>query len=317
MFETTVLLNYITTLLKYDAAPNSPSKFIRLLIIWPIVLGFIFIICVILGVCFFAFNILIPLFCIYALITYFYGSNWITAISKWVGEQLGSISPYTELGGTDVSGQYIYSCHPHGLLAAAPYIHYGLRQNIATVTTPIIAEFPLVMSHLAPQIGIISSNKTRIKTHLEGGRSLAIILGGAREALATRPHEMRLCADRIGIFKMAVEMKIPIIPVLTYGENEMFTVNYKFGGIIGKFQKWFYKKVHGIWAFPNIREILRWLNGGITLQTFRGAAIEPGDDWEDLRTRYKAALEKLYAETRPADYAAEIEWITNIDIENV
>lgn len=300
------ITNYIQTNLQ---TPNSPSKYIRLLIVWPIVLGVGFLLSVALTIGFIAFNILVPLLLIYALITYFYGSNWITIIAKWVGEQLGSISPYTEIGETDPSGQYIYSCHPHGLLAAAPYIHYGLRQNIATVTTPIIAEFPFVMSHFSPKIGIISSDKSKIKAHLESKKSLAIVLGGTREAIATQPHKMRLCADRIGIFKMAVELQIPIIPVLTYGENEMFTVNYEFGGLIGKFQKWFYKKAHGIWIFPNIGEIMRWLNGGITLRTFRGAPILPGESWEDLRRRYKAALEELYTQTRPAEYAAEIEWL--------
>jgi hypothetical protein len=230
-------------------------------------------------------------------------------IAKWVGEQLGALSPYTALHSLDPSGQYIYSCHPHGLIAAAPYIHYGLRQNIATVTTPIIADFPLLMKYLSPKIGIISSNKSTIKEHLGAGKSLAVVLGGAREAISTRPREMRLCADRIGIFKMAIEMQIPIVPVLTYGENEMFSVNYKFGGLFGRFQQWIYTKAHGIWAFPNIREIIRWLNGDITLRTFSGAPIEPGNNWEDLREQYKIALENLYKETRPSDYAPEIKWV--------
>ncbi len=287
----------------------------RLFVVWPVILALTLValgllIAVIVGINFAVF-VVIPGLCIYAWLRYTRGPDWFTEIAHWAGEQMAAVSPSTGLAFASSSDPIIYSCHPHGLIAAAPFIHFSLLHRIPTVTTPIFTKFPVART-LAAAVGLIDSNKATLEHHLATGKSLAIVLGGAREALATEPHKMRLCADRRGIFELAILHQVPIQPVLTYGENEMFTVNAKFGGIIGRLQRWLYAHVHGIWAFPNIREIWHWLRGDITLRTFAAEPIKPraGETWEALRDRYKAALEDLYSRTKPTDYAPAIEWIS-------
>jgi hypothetical protein len=289
----------------------------RLFVVWPVILAFTLValgilIALIIGINF-AIFVVIPALFLYAWLRYTRGPDWFRHVTRWVGAQMAAVSPATGLH-TNPTTPTIYSCHPHGLIAAAPYIHFALVHEIPTVTTPVLTKFPVVRS-IAAAIGLIDSHKETLHRHLADGKSFAIVLGGTREALATEPRKMRLCADRRGIFELAVLHGAAIQPVLTYGENEMFTVRVEWGGILGQLQRWLYRHIHGIWAFPNIREIWHWLRGDITLRTVAAAPIKPlpGESWEALRERYKAALEELYERTRPADYAPTIEWILRGD----
>jgi hypothetical protein len=285
----------------------------RLFVVWPVILAFTVValgilIALIIGINF-AIFVVIPAIFLYVWLRYTRGPDWFREVTRWVGTQMASVSPATGLH-TNPTTPIIYSCHPHGLIAAAPYIHFTLLHEIPTVTTPILTKIPII-SRIAGALGLIDSNKETLHRHLAAGKSFAIVLGGTREALATEPRKMRLCVDRQGIFELAIRHGAAIQPVLTYGENEMFTVHVEWGGILGQFQRWLYAHVHGIWAFPNIREIWHWLRGDITLRTVAAEPIKPlaGETWEALRERYKATLEELYVRTRPVDYADTIEWI--------
>ncbi len=255
--------------------------------------------------------VVLPCIAIWLFLRIYYGPAWFSRTMHWIGQQMATVSPAHNLDPLPADQQAIYSCHPHGLIAAAPYIHYTLIRGVPTMTTPFVVNFPLIR-HIRSALSVIDSNKSAVDAHLAAGKSLTVILGGAREALATEPHKMRLCADRRGIFELAVKHRVPIVPVLTYGENEMFAVKVNWKGILGRFQLWFYEHFHGIWAFPNIVEIYKWLRGDITLRTHTAPPLWPaaGEDWMALRRRYIVALETLYDETRPDDYAPTIEWIS-------
>ncbi len=287
----------------------------RLCILWPIMIALGLTTVFFAGLAFisinFTFFVVLPGLSLWALIRHLYGPTWFTKLLRWIGEQMASVSPAEGLDQLPTSTQAIYSCHPHGLVAAAPYIHFTLLRGVPTMTTPFVVKFPLIGA-IRDALNLVDSNKSTVDAHLATGKSLAVILGGAREALATERHTMRLCADRRGIFELAIRHGVPIIPVLTYGENEMFAVKLQWGGILGQFQRWFYKYFHGVWAFPNGLEIFKWLRGDITLQTHAAAPLWPaeGEDWMSLRKRYIVALEDLYDKTRPDDYAPTIEWIS-------
>lgn len=287
----------------------------RLCILWPIMVALgltgVFIASITFISLNFVFFVLLPGIAIWMSIRYVYGPTWFTKLLRWVGDQMASVSPAEGLDRLSTSTQAIYSCHPHGLVAAAPYIHFTLQRGVPTMTTPFVVNFPLIGT-IRSALNLVDSNKSTVDSHLAAGKSLAVILGGAREALATERHTMRLCADRRGIFELAIKYGVPIVPVLTYGENEMFAVKIHWGGILGQFQRWFYKRFHGVWAFPNLLEIFKWLRGDITLQTYAADPVTPlnGEDWMSLRKRYIVALEDLYDKTRPDNYAPTIEWIS-------
>ena len=288
----------------------------RLCILWPVMVAIGLTMLIIASIAFISINmclfVVLPCFAIWLFLRTYYGPTWFSQIMHWIGTQMASVSPAHNLDPLPAGQQAIYSCHPHGLIAAAPYIHYTLVRGVSTMTTQFVVNFPLIR-HIRSALSVIDSNKSAVDAHLGAGKSLTVILGGAREALATEPHKMRLCADRRGIFELSIKHRVPIVPVLTYGENEMFAVKVSWKGILGRFQLWFYEHFHGVWAFPNIVEIYKWLRGDITLRTHTAPPLWPaaGEDWMALRRHYIVALETLYDKTRPDDYAPTIEWISS------
>ena len=74
-------------------------------------------------------------------------------------------------------------------------------------------------------MGFISANKsTLIKTlqHPQK-RSIVLVPGGAAEALMAHPGTFKLyLRNRRGFVKLAVETNTPLVPVLGFGENELF-----------------------------------------------------------------------------------------------
>jgi len=55
------------------------------------------------------------------------------------------------------------------------------------------------------------------------GRAITIVVGGARESLDARPHTLRLVLKkRKGFIKLAIRTGADLVPVLGFGENEIF-----------------------------------------------------------------------------------------------
>lgn len=115
---------------------------------------------------------------------------------------------------------------------------------------------------------------------------------------------------------MALEKGCPLVPVLTYGENELHEI------IESPWLKWLNTKLvnyHLILLIPTWESLERWL--GILekplakpLRTVVGSAIPvarratPTDaEISELREKYFAALRDLYARTKPSHYADELE----------
>jgi hypothetical protein len=152
---------------------------------------------------------------------------------------------------------------------------------------------------------------------LEGGKSLAVALGGAEEIIHTRPGAMKLLVrSRKGVFRMALETGTPLIPVLTYGENEAYSIYRSpfLDSILTKCVE------NGYFFFiPTVDCIVQWL--GIAnrplktpLRTVVGPAVPVAhtlkptdDDIAALKATYIASLRTLYTETRPSDYQEELE----------
>jgi 2-acylglycerol O-acyltransferase 2 len=55
------------------------------------------------------------------------------------------------------------------------------------------------------------------------GRAITIVVGGARESLDAQPHRMRLVLKRRkGFVKMAIRTGADLVPVLGFGENDLY-----------------------------------------------------------------------------------------------
>ncbi|XP_034370662.1 2-acylglycerol O-acyltransferase 2 [Arvicanthis niloticus] len=135
----------------------------------------------------------------------------------------------------DPSRNYIAGFHPHGVLAAGAFL------NLCTESTGFTSLFPGIRSHLmmltlwfrAPFFrdyimsgGLVSSEKVSadyILSRKGSGNLLAIIVGGAQEALDARPGAYRLLLkNRKGFIRLALIHGAALVPVFSFGENNLF-----------------------------------------------------------------------------------------------
>ncbi len=55
------------------------------------------------------------------------------------------------------------------------------------------------------------------------GRAITIVVGGARESLDAQPYSLRLVLKRRkGFVKMAIRTGADLVPVLAFGENDLY-----------------------------------------------------------------------------------------------
>ncbi|KAF1641598.1 2-acylglycerol O-acyltransferase 2, partial [Eudyptes chrysocome] len=74
--------------------------------------------------------------------------------------------------------------------------------------------------------GLVSSDKesaSYVLQKLEGGNMLTIVVGGAQEALDARPGSCTLLLkNRKGFVRLAIEHGTPLVPIFSFGENDLF-----------------------------------------------------------------------------------------------
>ena len=96
----------------------------------------------------------------------------------------------------------------------------GLEISCSTLDSnfriPVVREFLLAM-------GGIGVSEESIKSALNRGRAVMVVLGGASEALYAKPlkHDV-VVKKRYGFFRIALATGSSIVPVYSSGENELF-----------------------------------------------------------------------------------------------
>lgn len=217
----------------------------------------------------------------------------------------------------------IYLFHPHGMFAVAPAIHTLTELTDWPVRGMKVAAanwlfwFPVVGEVLEAAGGIPAKYETMKETLVEG-KSLAVAIGGIDEILESSPGRMRLALSRRrGIFKMALETGTALVPVLTYGENELYTP-IGWGWLDALNRRLVPLGV--CFPVPSLTSCWKWLRlidrplrsplrtvigARIAVEKVEGVVEE--EAVVELRERYSAALRDLYAETRSAEYSEELE----------
>ena len=227
-----------------------------------------------------------------------------------------------EVGAEDTDPA-VYVFHPHGMFAVAPAIHtlteltdWPIR-GMKMAAASWLFWFPIAGEVLEAAGGIPAKYETMKETLVEG-KSLAVAVGGIDEILELTPGRMRLALSRRrGIFKMALETGTALVPVLTYGENELYQpVSWKWLDTLNRrLVPW-----GACFPVPSLGSCLNWLRLvdrplrspvrtviGSRLDVEKVEGVVEEAEIEALRKRYVAALRELYAETRPSDYAEELE----------
>lgn len=151
----------------------------------------------------------------------------------------------------DPTGNYLFGYHPHGIIGVGALITFatnatGFEQafpglDLRLLTLAINFYFPFTREVLMA-LGINSVTKRSVVTNLTRcpGACVAIVVGGAAEALDARPGWATLTlARRKGFVKMALKTGASLVPVFAFGENDIFDqVANPTGGGVRRFQLW-------------------------------------------------------------------------------
>ncbi|XP_033001631.1 2-acylglycerol O-acyltransferase 2 [Lacerta agilis] len=135
----------------------------------------------------------------------------------------------------DPAKNYIFGFHPHGVLVAGAFLNFcteatGFSRLFPGLTPHLMMlnlwfRFPFFRDYLMSG-GLVPSDKETAANVLQrsgGGNVLAIAVGGAQEALDARPGAFTLLlANRKGFVRLAIHHGTPLVPVFSFGENELF-----------------------------------------------------------------------------------------------
>jgi hypothetical protein len=217
----------------------------------------------------------------------------------------------------------IYLFHPHGVITSAHMINIGLNSvsNWPVKAIRGTAIYSLWYSFGFNEVldgNFVPTKYPDMKRVIDGHQSLAVSLGGLDEVNFIFKGRMRLkIKDRKGVFRLAIETGTPLVPVLAYGENEVCDNMGRWKGfdwINGFLRKqrlpltipsWeLYEKYMSIHRKPFDVPVVSVIGEPVAV----GRAREPTDeDIRLVRSIYIKRLRELYRQTRPADYAEELE----------
>lgn len=208
----------------------------------------------------------------------------------------------------------LFIWQPHGLISVSSVMfngglckHPNYRAN-HVVTLPLYHYFP-VFGDIIRHLGSIPSDSRSIQKTLQKGDSVSIMLGGVREMMEAEGKHIKLFVrSRTGIFKIALDTGAPLVPVLTYGENELFPRSNEWWAT--EFNKILHTYLGMGVGIPSWKALQNWLELSYRplkpIMTHVGSPIPAVGDIATLRDNYIKAVEDLFKKTAPPGYSLEI-----------
>nr|XP_020454642.1 diacylglycerol O-acyltransferase 2-like isoform X2 [Monopterus albus] len=148
---------------------------------------------------------------------------------------------------------YIFGYHPHGIVCAGAFSCFstescgfaeafpGVRPSLATLAglfkIPFFREY-MMSAGLCP---VSKPSLVHLLSKSGKGNAVVIVIGGAAESLSSSPgvHTI-LVKQRKGFVRMALECGADLVPVYSFGENELFKqVIFSQGSLSRKLQDLF------------------------------------------------------------------------------
>ena len=290
-------------------------------------------ICVILITIIFYFNyyIMISILCILSMLNIISIQPVLDKIDVWINEtckaRIKKIKQnihdtFIVKGNLINDKQSIYILHPHGIFSLSHVFHSGTTitnwpyRNIKGVVHILIQKMPFLKDFLG-DINCVESSYSSMKEELKTGISLSVCLGNFTEGKYDSDHHITaIVKKRNGIFKMAIETGVNIVPVITYGEQSTFKQMYTFGIL-----EYISEKIGIQLNCPCISSFKKWLSiydkpFEEKIETYIGTPINVGspriptlEEIEELKKQYMDSLQKLYKETHPIKYDEEMTFV--------
>ncbi|KAJ9051074.1 diacylglycerol O-acyltransferase 1 [Entomophthora muscae] len=147
----------------------------------------------------------------------------------------------------DPKHSYVIGYHPHGIFTTGAMIGFGSEGagvseifpdlKIHVLGLDLIFKVPIYRD-LALWMGSCSVSKKSICNILKRGpgRAVIIVVGGAQEALLTKPELSDLVlVNRYGFVKLAIIHGSHLVPIFAFGENKIFDQAVLKEGTVGKY----------------------------------------------------------------------------------
>ncbi|PJF19580.1 hypothetical protein PSACC_00614 [Paramicrosporidium saccamoebae] len=120
-------------------------------------------------------------------------------------------------------------CHPHGICSFAVLSNFSLtggtilRKHPVSILTLQLQFMVPLWRELVIALGFASVSYPSVEARLRAKGDIAIVIGGARESLDSRPGHIELTLrHRTGFFKLALKHGATILPVLSFGEVDIY-----------------------------------------------------------------------------------------------
>ncbi|KAK7069115.1 Diacylglycerol O-acyltransferase 2 [Halocaridina rubra] len=150
----------------------------------------------------------------------------------------------------DPKKNYIMGYHPHGVLSAGAFAHFGTEGTGFSKMFPGLTPYLLTLEchfklpfyrEFFMTSGAVSATRESMDYLLskEGtGKALCLVVGGAKESLDCHPGQVILhLSQRKGFCKMALRHGASLVPMFCFGENEIYDqVKNPHGSFIRKLQ---------------------------------------------------------------------------------
>ncbi|XP_071233952.1 2-acylglycerol O-acyltransferase 2-A-like isoform X2 [Salvelinus alpinus] len=162
-------------------------------------------------------------------------SEWLRNCSVW--KHFRDYFPLNLIKTVDLDpgSNYLFGFHPHGVLVAGGFGNFCTEASGFSSLFPGLTPYLLMLPFWfrVPFFrdymmcgGLVSSEKASLSYLLSasrGGNVAVVAVGGAPEALDARPGALTLqILHRKGFIKLALKHGAQLVPVFSFGENELF-----------------------------------------------------------------------------------------------
>ncbi|KAH7257449.1 diacylglycerol acyltransferase-domain-containing protein [Fusarium tricinctum] len=265
-----------------------------------------------------------------------YRSEWVRSLKIWklfTGYFPMKLHKTHEL---PTDRKYIFGYHPHGIISHGAFAAFGtnalgFRELFPGITNTLLTldsnfRLPFYRDYIM-LLGLQSVSKESIWNLLSKGgpkndgkgRAVTIVVGGARESLEAQPGSLRLILkSRKGFVKMALRTGADLVPVIGFGENDLYDqlspkthpIVHRIQMILLKVFKFTVPALHGrgvlnydVGLMPYRRPVNIVI--GRPLRVERAHGSQPAqEDIDELHERYVQEIEKLW-ETYKDQFATD------------
>lgn len=248
-------------------------------------------------------------------------SKWFRSSALW--QLHASYFPIKLYRSTPLSPRkkYVFGGHPHGIAchglvgafsadpAGFEELFPGIRNTMlvkdAMFTTPLLREYLFYRGQSGVSRDSCIQHLTRGGYDLRGmGKAITISVGGSREYRIARPGTMGIVIKiRKGFIRLAVETGADLVPVLVFGENDLFApIDIKSFSVKGLIA-WAWEKAVGHKVAFSLGRFNLFCPFRRPLNVVVGRPIEVKQQRFDIQDEYVEELQERYVDELKAIWA--------------